>query len=573
MKADAVKHLVHPMAKMMGWKEDPTAQVGGGGNCAACTIAIGLLEQMAEIDDRGIIDVMDKICSYFPAGPVQQACDYLVETYGADVIALVTAKETADEICSDLKVCTLYPTCMLFPPPTQQRAPRTTPLQFEAKLAAEAARGATKLNPWQWLVQLANDFGNLHEPVVDLDNDRFSTETTLRGTSWRGYDCHDTDATIYAGRSSSSHPAVVDYNCNGIFGTNPQTAQPYEAEFCSGPYEGIGTVVIGDSAGAHFSIKPAYLTAALINATTYTMEPNILYRLMNEFDIPEQSFGTGYINDSQNEPGPVFSVYQELVNRNLCNFNDYQNTGVNGARSGAVSTGSHPLMKDMARSASTDKPVLVIFELVGNDVCNGHVATTEQDMTTVPEFEANILLALDYLDTVLPPGSHVAFIGLAPGWVLYDSLYNRTHPVGVSYTAVYDYLNCLEISPCTGWMTSNATLRAFTDARSMNLSAVYPQIVEQYSYKYTNFDMDYFSFVDIFNTVIVQWQDQGGETWQLIEPVDGFHPNQQANYLIAKELVAQIEAEHPDWLGPINPNNEQIAQLFGANQQYHWSPK
>eukprot|EP01139_Manchomonas_bermudensis_P025059 Amastigsp_a844187_23.p2 type:complete len:613 gc:universal Amastigsp_a844187_23:1-1839(+) len=563
-----IQQPTHPFAKMMRWGPDPAnvEDAGGGSNCAACTIVVGLLEQMAEINGRGIEDVLDKICSYFPAGVIQDSCTYFVNTYGEDLITMILNKETADEVCADLKVCTNYPTCMLFPAPTEPRRTPAARLTFEAKLAAQGA----KETPWDFLKALINKMGNLHEPIVDLDDDLFSTESTLRGDSWRGFDCHDTDNTVYPGRVASSHPASVDFNCNGILGTDPNTDKSYESELCSGPYQGIGTVVVGDSAGAHFELPPNYFTAAEINATTFLTPPNILYRLENEFDIPYRSFGTGFLNSSTNEP--VVSIYEALVRNNLCNWGDYQNLGVNGARSGSISTGSNPLMKDIARDPQTDKPVLMIFELVGNDVCNGHVATTEQDMTTVPEFKANVLAALDFFDTVLPAGSHIAFVGLAPGWVLYDSLYNRTHPIGVPYTSVYNFLNCLQISPCTGWMTTNATLREFTDQRSINLSAVYPEIVAEYSSNYTNFDMDYFSFVDIFNSIITTWEAQGGQTWQLIEPVDGFHPNQFANALIAQELLTMIQATHPDWLGPVNPNNAKIAQLFAQNQQYHWTP-
>jgi hypothetical protein len=39
-------------------------------------------------------------------------------------------------------------------------------------------------------------------------------------------------------------------------------------------------------------------------------------------------------------------------------------------------------------------------------------------MTTVPEFRQNIMESLNYLDTVLPSGSTVVFVGLADGRVL-----------------------------------------------------------------------------------------------------------------------------------------------------------
>ena len=83
-------------------------------------------------------------------------------------------------------------------------------------------------------------------------------------------------------------------------------------------------------------------------------------------------------------------------------------------------------------------------------------------------------------------------VGLAQGGILWDSLHNRTHPIGTTYKSVYDFLNCLYISPCYGWMNSNETIRNFTSQRAANLSQVYPEIIASHSYK--NFDMAYFDF-------------------------------------------------------------------------------
>lgn len=49
--------------------------------------------------------------------------------------------------------------------------------------------------------------------------------------------------------------------------------------------------------------------------------------------------------------------------------------------------------------------------------------------------------------------------GLADGDLLFDYLHNATHPLGVTYADVYDFLNCLEISPCWGWLNTNDTVR------------------------------------------------------------------------------------------------------------------
>ena len=59
-------------------------------------------------------------------------------------------------------------------------------------------------------------------------------------------------------------------------------------------------------------------------------------------------------------------------------------------------------------------------------------------------------------DKILPSGSHVIMTGLADGRVLWDFMSERIHPLGeyrsdVTYEDVYEYLNCLQISPCHGW--------------------------------------------------------------------------------------------------------------------------
>lgn len=61
----------------------------------------------------------------------------------------------------------------------------------------------------------------------------------------------------------------------------------------------------------------------------------------------------------------------------------------------------------------------------------------------------------------------------------------------------------------------------------------------------------------------------GGEDWQIIEPVDGFHMNQFANYLLADELWSIFAEQRPDWFGPANPHNDDIEKIFG-NQGGYW---
>ena len=68
--------------------------------------------------------------------------------------------------------------------------------------------------------------------------------------------------------------------------------------------------------------------------------------------------------------------------------------------------------------------------------------------------------------------------------------------------------------------------------------------------------------------VLAKWESNGGEAWQLIEPIDGFHINQNANALIADEIWAILEEQRGNWLGPINPFNDEIIKIFG-NQNGH----
>lgn len=73
---------------------------------------------------------------------------------------------------------------------------------------------------------------------------------------------------------------------------------------------------MGDSAGAHFEIPPAYLNVTLWNEKPFH---NILDVLANEFDLPMKSGTTGY---EFNQP-QVNSIYKYLLELNRCNRNDY----------------------------------------------------------------------------------------------------------------------------------------------------------------------------------------------------------------------------------------------------------
>lgn len=73
-------------------------------------------------------------------------------------------------------------------------------------------------------------------------------------------------------------------------------------------------------------------------------------------------------------------------------------------------------------------------------------------MTKPDEFYKNVVNTMNYLDTVLPKGSHIIMTGLANGSLLFDSLGDRVYPLGrvkndIKYSDIYTYLSCLQISP------------------------------------------------------------------------------------------------------------------------------
>lgn len=190
------------------------------------------------------------------------------------------------------------------------------------------------------------------------------------------------------------------------------------------------------------------------------------------------------------ERGHSDSIYLKLWERNHCNHRDYQNLAKNGADSFEANS---KLIKSMARDQKLDQPALVFYSLVGNDVCQARPDLS--NLTTPQEMRRNVLETLKGLDERLPNGSHVILTGLADGRILYDSLHNRTHPIGslrndVTYEHFYDFMNCLQVSPCFGWMNSNKTIRDLTSERAAQLSAVLKNVAE--TMKYENFDVYFF---------------------------------------------------------------------------------
>ncbi|EAS03222.2 surfactant protein B containing protein (macronuclear) [Tetrahymena thermophila SB210] len=530
----------------------------GSINCVVCDILVTLATNDAVYKKQNISDYLSNhFCKIFP-NSLSSTCNSLVKVLGPYIIEGFSKKDNSDVICRKAGACTgKFSQCNIhsqsFPQDSQETQESTPQFvqtilrQIKTKLIGEKSpqeNQFTSFNPIQWIKDLINRFADAHQPVVDFDNDGFSTIGPLRGYNWRGKDCDDFQNTIYPGRKiwEGSNPSI-DYDCNGIWGVNTVTGKNYEDELC-GQSERLGTIVIGDSAGAHFQVPPKYFNVTMWQKNTFD---DILERASMEFDLPNFSASSGFENTPL-----VHSFYERLVEINRCNRGDYQNIGVNGARSGHLSD-----FQAIRRNQTHDHPMLVIFELIGNDVCSGHKTT--DSFTTPEEFKVNIMKAWEYLDTVLPKGSHIVVWGVADGQILYNLLAEREHPLFVKYKYFYDYLNCLEMSPCWGWMNSDPEIRAATSKRAAELNQVYKDIIETVTFN--NFDVVYYD-VPIQEAINRATAD-GYQAYEIIEPVDGFHPSQLANYYFSDIIWNKIKQDRPDWIPVKNPNNKIIDQLFG----------
>jgi acyloxyacyl hydrolase len=544
-------------------KELSLKDVNGGTSCAVCSVLTGLMQQLAEIHNSSVAEAIDAFCQVLPQ-EVQKDCTEAVSLLTPEMLELLESRETPDVICNALGVCRndTGKFCRLFPPPK---------LDYKEDIQSRVAKTRSRITPFPKgafinicdigiLKPVCNALNN-HTPLADDDGDLFSTERTLRGSYWRGKDCNDGDKDIYPGRLAGNDSST-DTNCNGIMGVDASSGKTYESLWCSGTQQ-MGTIILGDSASAHFHIPPAWLTSReMLSPDTYK---DLVMILENEFDWPMMSTMTGFTNSTWpvSISGKVDSTYLRLLELNRCNHRDYQNIAVNGARASAMAS---DIVKTLARRGSDDKPVFLSLALIGNDVCNGHPGMDH--MTKPEDFYTHTLETLTYVDQHVAPGSFVLGVGLVDGRVLYEILANRTHPIGslhndINYSDVYDYLNCLEISPCFGWLNSNATWRNLTTQRAMQLNDAFRKVIANNTFK--NIKVSYID--PPLPAAIQDWKKMGKDPLHLIEPVDGFHPSQAGNALNT-ELTFQLLAKMEGVLPKRNPFNDEIKAKFGDQGGY-----
>ncbi|GIY62267.1 acyloxyacyl hydrolase [Caerostris darwini] len=552
--------------KLFRSSHDPKEiDVNGGRACAACTVLVGLVEQVAEVNNRTVTNMVSELCVYLPS-EYSILCDILVHLWGPAIIEKLSNKESADVVCYSLGICHVdegMEYCHLFPEPEggMENAVRisrsgSTVLPFFHWSLVERLSSACELPGVSMVCRTINSILSKMKPFIDLDGDHYSIIETFRGDAWRGRDCDDVNDMIYPGRMPMNSDILTDSNCNGIYGMNEASGSPYEDELCKDT-KSQGLIYIGDSIGAHFHVPREWLTAREL---TMDILKNFSFVVGNELDWPQTSFPTGYQNLSWPIiEGQTDSIYWRIRKRNLCNHRDFQNICFNGATSGSMLS----YLNSIARKPQIDKPAIVMYGMMGNDVCSRWMKSLD-DLTTPEQFRSNVISTLDNLNGILPKGSHVLLVGLVNGSFIYNAMGERLHPIGqlhgdVHYKDMYEWFNCMRIGPCYGWMNKNETIREATTQRAVELSNVLKDIAA--NEKYDSFSIHFLS--NPLATVIRQWEKDGYPLWKLIEPVDSLHPVQAILPLITAAIWDEIETNFPEVLGEVNPNNAAIQKLFG----------
>lgn len=99
----------------------------------------------------------------------------------------------------------------------------------------------------------------------------------------------------------------------------------------------------------------------------------------------------------------------------------------------------------------SDYPLLAFIAYIGNDVCDGSL----EDMTSTEDFYNQAIAGLDKLNAVAVPGSKAVLSGLVDGRILWDTLYDQIHPLGMTYEDFYNFLTCTGANPCWTWLNSD----------------------------------------------------------------------------------------------------------------------
>ena len=321
---------------------------------------------IGDINNASVVNGLEVLCSYLPED-YEDKCSLFLHIFGPVAMRLIDLGVSPDKICYASGLC--YDVkgtgmCHLFPVSDDSfdQIPMLNITEVEKKLVSYMI---IQTLPWIcWIPgvkQLCDAFWNAFHrvrPGLDVDDDGHSPVEGLRGSLWRGRDCHDGNGEIHPGRRPYEGDILSDTNCNGIQGMNLTSGLAYEEELCgeSGPR---GVIYIGDSVGAHFHVPPQWFSPLEMSNEIFT---NITDVVSREADWPDVSFATGFRNSTMPKliSGKTDSIYLRMRERNRCNHRDYHNL----ARNGANSSDTLYYMKAMGKKAR-DLPAILFYSLIG----------------------------------------------------------------------------------------------------------------------------------------------------------------------------------------------------------------
>lgn len=518
-------------------RKDTALRAEDGMKCAVCVLAVQEAIINLKTSTLPIRAVLKLACNAMPNDKAKDACKSIVENFTEDIVAMLISNETADFICSKIKLCvnchiTQGPNYYLDRDVRRNTNPMLELLQMKSRVFASALFHQWKAHPDE-----PAHVGS--KPTIDLDKDWFSSvHFVKRGANWRGRDCSDFDKNTRPGVKEDAS-GKKDRDCNGI----PANA---EQKYCSGENAPRQVINLGDSATAGFGIPVEWIK--LKNLTS------VLSAFIDELDHPYQAWGSGWDTKKCSD-----SLYLRMRERNRCYHRQFQNVGKNGGDIFDLS----PQIDTISTNAQS-KPALVTIAYIGNDICQ----TSLDQMTTPEEYEEKLKAGLAKLDSVLVPGSKVVLFGLVDGSILFDLMGNIQHPLGsnITYAQFYDFLSCVGQNPCNTWLTSNAATRAAASARAMELNDVAELVAKNAKFK--NFDLLFVDFVDLLDEAFGIVEKQGKPLHSLIDPVDGFHPNIHVGHPILSSVLWSHLQGHPDFIGEVNPHNAAIEKEFGNQGGY-----
>eukprot|EP01029_Cantina_marsupialis_P020485 TRINITY_DN47_c1_g2_i1.p1 TRINITY_DN47_c1_g2~~TRINITY_DN47_c1_g2_i1.p1 ORF type:complete len:624 (-),score=229.24 TRINITY_DN47_c1_g2_i1:149-2020(-) len=599
------------------------------GSCAVCAGIVGALETKLQLKEhhhhhdhhwwRRELGMVDKFCELFPEG-LKPQCERFVGNVNPiklfEAMKMILQNHRPERVCNKLGMCVgsdekcvmykewplkVIPAAPKYDPKDEETKPEKRLLIEEIEKEEENIRRflkddgslsgiikkAEKDADEGWnsgFLHLLMDFFAVeknpcgkdpncdydrfiqkHLPLDDDDEDGFSQGKksnigdAFRGAHWRGRDCDDTNGDIRPGRVTPvSNDYNVDHNCNGISGVDT-TGASYEEKFCKDtPPRGMA--IIGDSATAHFHLPPELLNPHTLGLRATN---NLVEKGADELDVPQCSWSTGHSQYCPPSSKAIKSIYERMYERNRCMHRDFQNIGVNGQKMVHLIR----MQDTLTRDQQNDAPITLFVAYVGNDICNGHTPTLPH-MTSTSSYAYFMKTGLAKLDKKLPKGSHVVFIPVLDGRFLYEGVKNELHPSGAPYKDFYAFMTCNESNPCNPWMNTNTTIQDMAYQRVTEYKKVMIDIVKNEGAKMKNFET---VFIDLEITdVLAAYKKDfpNGKLMELIEPSDGFHPNQMGQAYFADRIWELLEKEAPAALGQINPHNDEIEKIFGFQGGY-----